>query len=409
MQDCQARKWILRAMNDICGFAKRQSPGGQAGPLAAWAAGLAPALALGVALFAAPSEVMPPRFTPIPFRSRLYQAAVAVLPSGRELRRPRSVTIQVGAGKIKVPISPHFDRATAIALALELDAMRIQAERLTAGSAAGADGYEVRASTVNGLTRRARERLDEFLVLDPQRSRVVLGALGWAGADGPITVPGLPVETLGEMAYEASSNRDPWPVVSRRLAERYGLDGNQLQSLRAYLCRLRVQWAFESLTDLQGAAEALQRYAALVPAQVRTVLAMAGAIELAEGKASALPVLMDMMEQRPDLAHPLLVECVHRCRIEERARRAARQLTGPGNEAAREVLLGLGPFGAEALALAVERRPAEERETALRLLEAIRSKWPGGGPALETLGTDAWKWRRWFGDARKVLSDAGGP
>jgi hypothetical protein len=150
------------------------------------------------------------------------------------------------------------------------------------------------------------------------------------------------------------------------------------------------------------AVECLERLAALTPAQAQAVLAMAGAKELLNAGTFAFPVLIEMLEDKHEVALPLLHECVSRAGVFEQALRAAEKLGGLESAGAERVLIALGPFGAEAIKPVAQRRGGQVSTAASRVLGEIRGNWPDG-KAPQVLGDDAASWRRWFSQAKTAL------
>jgi hypothetical protein len=133
------------------------------------------------------------------------------------------------------------------------------------------------------------------------------------------------------------------------------------------------------------------------------MLAMAGARELTMAGTDALPLLMRMLGEDPELFLPVLKRCVRQAGIPKQALRAAVRLAGKGQQDAAEVLVALGPFGAQALQEVATRTGRELPAEAQRVLERIREDWPEAEDAFETLGQKPERWRRWHRRARPVL------
>lgn len=356
---------------------------------------------------------------------QLAAAAEAVMPCPEDEAPVEFVEAVGEAIAVVVPARVAYDRAEAIGLALELDAMRAECER-TIARLERLDYLETppeqlapAEARVAGLWGVAQERLGDFLTLEPERARVVLAALGWPWlGHGPEPVragdfdppfPGRPAalrhiepEAWRSLLAEARG-KGPWPELSARLAEAYGLADVQLAGLQAYVCRSDVERAFHSPGANRRARRSLQQHAALTPAQWQAALAMAGARELLEAGTFAFPPLIDVLERRPELGVVLLHECVRRTAVHEQALRAAAALGGPRSAAAEETLIALGPFGTEAITAALTRQLLSNEAPLQHVRSAIHAKWPRGSTALEVLGKDPALWRRWYRDAREVL------
>ncbi len=358
---------------------------------------------------------------------RLRAAAEAVMPDRQDEAQPEFVEA-VGPGGLRVPVPTtlSFDHAEAIRLVLELELMRTRCEEAIARARSVeylGDDPDKQAAAVKeaaDLWQAAAGRVGSFLAApEPERARIVLAGLGWPwlgdsadplrteDLEGPFPERPAALGSLSDEQWKAllagADTQEPWPQVEARLAQDYRLSEGQVRALQAYLCRRDVRRAFRSPGHKRKAGLTLARLGALTPAQVRTVLAMRGAIELLEAGTFAFPPLIEMLEARPELARPLLHECIRRNGVREQALRAANRLGGPDSTRSERTLIALGPFGAEAIRALAARRGGQFSPQAQRILIEIEADWPGGGNALELLGTDAALWRRWYRRARKAL------
>ena len=356
-----------------------------------------------------------------PVMLQLEAAAEAVL---QEPANQGQVQLDLGGTPVVVDLPQRYERSTAVALILELDRMRAECERSIARLKtldyleAEPEQQEAAAARIASLWHAAQQRLASAITLEPERVRTVLAALGWPwiGEEAEaLTADTLYLHfaarpaafrTMGSDAWHAvlteAQGQLPWPELAAHLAGRYRLSEGQLRALQAHLCRMDVARAFHSSSSLRQAQRSLQRHAALTPAQMRTVLAMAGALDLLDGGTFAFPPLVDLLTHEPALGLPLLHECVRRTGVRGQAERAATQLGGSGSADAEDTLIALGPFGADAVQAALAHgligSAAAERVQAL-----IGASWPGGAAALEVLRDDPALWRRWYRQARRVL------
>jgi hypothetical protein len=332
------------------------------------------------------------------------------------------VQLDLGGTPVVIDMPLRYERSVAVVLILELDQMRAECERTIAHLKtldyleAEPEQQKADAARIASLWDAAQQRLAGAITLEPERARTVLAALGWPwigdeaealtanALDLHFAVRPAALRTIRPDAWhsiltEAEGER-PWPEVAAHLARRYRLNEGQLGALQAHLCRTDVVRAFHSPNALRQAQRSLQRYAALTPAQMQTVLAMAGALELLDGGKFAFPPLIDLLERDPSLGLPLLHECVRRTGVRGQAERAAAQLGGPASADAEDTLIALGPFGADAVQAALAHGLISS--AAERVQAAIGASWPGGA-ALEVLGNNPALWRRWYGQARQVL------
>jgi len=362
---------------------------------------------------------------PPPLQAQLRAAAQAVAPAREDMEPARYAEAHGKGVMVTVPVQERYDRERAIRLALELDSEREKLEELIVRvvvqgeSGVTGDAFRRERARIAELAGGAESKVREFLAVGPSRARVILYALGWpwlryeldrlsvsdlraALSERPGPLQGIEGETFSAMV--ARVQRAPsWLVARMQLEEQHRLTESQLEALRAHVCRKYLKKAFVSWLAKRRAKKALARYATLTPAQVRTVLAMAGALELTGNGTQAFPALVSLLDEWPLLALPLLHKCVEANEIERQAHLAATGLFRSRSARARGELVALGPFGADALAAAAGRYPAEVRDAARGVLEVIKARWPQEGSALEVLGSDPERWRRWYEHAREVL------
>ncbi len=362
---------------------------------------------------------------PPAFDRRMQAAASSITPDPTHEAAGKAGVVLPNGSSVALPLSPHFPRSRAIGLILELEEMRRECESavchiLAMDHLSGpAEEPAAELGKIAGLWCVARSRVASFLALENDRAALVLAALGWPWlGDDPagLTVSDLPPSFSGRPAElkalsgeqwriliaEADRN-EPWPQTRAGLAARFGLGGGELRAIQAHLCRRHVARAFHSRRANRKARRTLARLADLAPAQVRAVMAMAGARELLEAGTFAFPLLIEMLESRPDLALPLLHQCVRNAGILEQALRAAADLGGANSVHAEEMLMALGPFGLDAIKTVVAERGGRAGAEAERLRRALETRWPADGNALEILGEDPALWRRWYRDAHSVL------
>jgi hypothetical protein len=360
-----------------------------------------------------------------PPRQRQLRRAAEALAAIGQAQRQRTQDIQMpGGGRASIRLGPRYDPRQAIAAFLELERARRDYEALVAEIKTGDDlsaGQQDIAKKIQQVRRRrldAGERLGEFLILEPDRARVVLCALGWPRLTGgkenaspdqvPAPYPGVPpaLRSIGTTRLErirrdVSRQDEPWLTAAEGLTTEHELAPEQISALQCWLCRRIVSRAFHSGADRDRAATALQRHAALAPTQAEAVLGMRGAQKLLESGPDAFAPLIDLLENRPDVALPLLQVAAGRWGLHRQAFRAATGLGGPEGAAAKKELLALGPFGLDALRqLARAGRTGEEGS---EMLGRLRNRWPAGENALEILGGDPRLWRRWYAGAKEVL------
>ncbi len=308
---------------------------------------------------------------------------------------------------------------------MELDRERSLCERavgrLLALHHLNADEGEVaaQAQRVLRIWDVSSSRLGRFLALEPERARMCLAALGWPWlGDGPGK---LHVEDLEHMfparpgalramklgnwraLLEEAGQPRPWPELRQLMMPTYGLTDAQMRSLQAYVVRREVARAFSGKACDRRARETLARLAALTPGQEAALLSMAGVRELLGSGGFAFPALIDMLEGRPELALPLLKECVNRAAVPEQALRAAARLHGKFPEHAEETLVALGPFGAQAVRALGRSVEGAMNARALAVLARIHEGWPDEEDAFRLLGSNPGRWRRWHRQARRVL------
>lgn len=365
---------------------------------------------------------------------QLGAAARAVLPEPDD-RGPVDYARALGPDgqAVVAPVGVKFSRVAAVGLTVEVDEKRLECEetiaRLLALDHLGADEEEVQAEAQRAAKawRAGEAAIGKLLAMEPDRARLCLAALGWPwlGDDAR----GLLPENLSHMypfrpgalssmksarwrAILADADlRVAWPKVRADLAVRYDLDDAQLRALKAYIVRRDVARAFHSSKAARQARETLARLVDMAPSQARTFQAMAGARELMNAGTPAFPALIDLLEQRPDLALPLLYGCVRRSGVRRQALRVADAWISDGRADAEQTLVALGPFGAEAVdALrreAAARAGVRDKERmdqrAEAVLKRIRQDWPEADSALRALGDDPVLWRRWYRTARRVL------
>jgi hypothetical protein len=357
---------------------------------------------------------------------QLCAAADAVASDDPSLGEHKDVRLMLPDGTaVNVPTAQALDRAAAVRLLLQLEAMRRECESAVARAlatdylAAAAGKPPAEMAKIAALTADAQKKVSEFLVIEPPRAALVLAALGWPWlgddpgrltphdldppfARRPAAFTKLTDAQWRTLVVDASAD-SPWETVSRALAERHGLGEQEARTLQAYLCRTAWQHAFDSPRAAREACDALQRHAALTPAQARAVLAMAGGRELVRNGSFGFPPLITMLKRRPDLGRPLLAECVRTSGIYEQALQAAADLGGTRSGSAERTLLALGPFGLDALNAAAATRGGQAGPESERLRQFLETQWPPGKNALEILGDDPALWERWFRAAQDVL------
>jgi len=278
---------------------------------------------------------------------------------------------------VAVPVGLRLDRRRALELALELEDRRSVYEasivklRRAQSEQSSSRSLDPLLADVRTLWSEARDDISELLAVEPERADIILAALDWpwlgdhpesiTGADldrpfpeQPAGTASLPADMWHRIITEAERD-EPWPQTAARLTARFSLSAAQARAVQAYLCRRNLNHAFHSLRAGARARRSLVRLADLAPAQVRTVLAMKGAQELARAGARALPPLIAQLARHPTLTTPLLHECVRKADVRGRALQAAHEL--------------------------------------------------GGQDALEVLGKDPALWRRWYRQARPVLQE----
>jgi hypothetical protein len=357
---------------------------------------------------------------------QMKAAAEAVVPGGDDEDSVGYVRASESGGLgVGVPALVQFNRARVVGLAVELDRERSLCEqavgRLLALHHLNADEGEIaqQAERVLRIWGVSSSRLGRLLALEPGRARTCLAALGWPWlGDGP---EGLRVEALGHMfparpgvlrammlenwlaLLEQAGQPRPWPELRQVMMPRYGLTDGQMRALQAYIVRRDVLRAFSGKADDRRARETLARLAALTPGQEAALLSMAGVRELLGSGGFGFPALIDMLEGRPELALPLLKECVYRAAVPEQALRAAARLQGRFPEDAEETLVALGPFGAQAVRALGRSVEGTMNARARAVLARIHEDWPDEEDALKLLGTSPGRWRRWHRRARRVL------
>jgi len=362
---------------------------------------------------------------PGPLQAQLRAAAEAVAAGQGTEAATRYVEARWERGVVVVPVEEHYDRRRAVELALELDDARERVEKLMAAATVweyagiSMDAPPRQVAAIGTLASRSQSRLSDFLAVEPRQAAVILHALGWPWLHAdprelslpdlkptisgrPAALDAMPPGGLSALIGKIKRSSS-WPAVHAELSGNGSVTENQLEALRAHLCKQSVEQAFRSPITRRRSSAALAKYGVLTSAQARTVLAMYGALELVRNGTQAFPALIWLLERQPELALPLLHRCVKANEIEQQARLAAAALSGPGAGDARRELRALGPFGADALAEAMNRYPAGVRKDAQAILQTIRKQWPQGEDALDVLGGDASIWRKWYESAQEVL------
>jgi len=394
-------------------------------PVVAWVSAALLAVLAAFTALAALDRLCGLGALPGPLQAELRAAAEAVAAGWGTEAPTRYVEARWGQGVVVVPVEEDYDRRRAVELALELDDAREHVEKLMAAATiseyggTSMDAPSGQVAAIGTLASRSQSKLSDFLAVDPRQAAAILHALGWPWvhsdlrelrfSDLKLTISGRPA-VLEAMPPERLSaligkikHSSSWPAAYAELSGNGSVTENQLEALRAHLCKQSVKQAFRSPAARKRSSAALAKYGVLTPAQVRTVLAMYGALELVRNGTQAFPALIWLLERQPGLALPLLHRCVKANEIGQQARLAAAALSGPGAEGARRELRALGPFGADALTEAMNRYPAGVRKDAQAILQTIRKQWPQGKDALEVLGSDASMWRKWYESAREVL------
>ena len=360
---------------------------------------------------------------PLPGERRLGRAAAAILPGDEDGTPPMVRIITPEGTQVTAPAGPHFDRREAIILTVQLEQMRQECERrifrllanVTEDAVSGRAGD---TADIIGLWHSARARLDAFLVLEPGSDGIVLAALGWPWlGDGgrelfvpdlrpsfpgrPAAFRALPVEAWEDLLVSADQD-EPWIQTRSRIVSRFQLNDHRLNSLRAHLCRRDLEAAFDSSPARRKAARTLARLNDLTPAQIRSLLAMAGAGQLLRAGKGAFPPLIDVLAIRPDLALPLLRECVESTGVMARTQWAIVQFEAGHCAQAQRELLALGPFALQALQ-AHEDKGGGQRQGLSEVRQLLEGRWPGKGEPVDVLGSDADRWRRWYRQAHDLL------
>ena len=281
----------------------------------AWLAVMAAAIAAGAFAAARLSRV---RYSEDPRLDRAARAVVTVRPA-----RSGNLSVQGKGGVFAVPVGLQFDRRRAVELAIELERIRRRFEAGAAGEGVSGAGTGKRpADRAADAYLTAEEEVGNFLAVDGDRAQLLLYALGWPWAgrgEGTLSAadfrsarsrPPAPLELMSAerraQLIQDAERAPAWRAAEETLKRGSGLTPEQLGALRAVLCRQAVAEAFGSERMLKAAAAVLAKYADLVPAQAETVLAMAGATELAAAGADAVPALKAMAKRCPDLAEAIL-------------------------------------------------------------------------------------------------------
>ena len=399
-------------------------PGRRSAPALAWASAVLLSVLAAITALLALDKLGGLGLLGSPLQAQLMAAAKAVAASQAGKAPARYVEARSERGVVVVPLEEQYDRRRAVQMALELhDVGRRVQQHMAAATvweyAGGSPDEPARqVAAIQKLASHAQSRLSDFLAIEPGQAAVILHALGWPWLNANLeelsvsdlrpTVSGLPavLATISQgtlSATMAEVERSSWPAAYAQLSAKGAATENQLQAVRAHLCRRSAQRAFRRPIGSGRGRASVARYAVLTSAQARTVLAMCGALELVRSGTQAFPALIWLLERHPDLALPLLHRCVEANEIEQQARLAAAALSGPGASDARGELVALGPFGADALVEAMERYPPGVRKDAEALLQTVRQQWPQPGNALEALGSEARLWRKWYERAQGVL------
>jgi hypothetical protein len=380
-------------------------------------------LALGATLIGA-NRALESGLLPAPLYRDLADATTALAELGRDERRTTQDMRMPGGTMANLRLGPRFEPETAAILTLELEERRRSYESLIARVRTlnillrERDIPEDETRDLQRIPETAARKLGEFMFAEPARANVLLCALGWPKtvedtvASGSKNVPlpfpavpdalnDIPPSRLSSLLRDASDGTEPWLTTSRRLKDRHGLSQEQIRSLQCWLCRQTVQEAFQSGRARKKATNALQRHAALAPAQVRAALALRGIQKLLNSGPNAFGPLIDLLERRPDIAMPLLRSAVERWGLHRQAFLAASRLGGPDTSEARAELTALGPFGLDAVREMMREKGLSRGGR--QILSQLRNSWPAGESALEILGNDPRLWRRWYEGAEGAL------
>lgn len=362
---------------------------------------------------------------PPPLQARFQRAARAVLPSDEGAGGIDSAASASEGGSFKIPVSQQYNRREALQIVLDLDSRRRQAASLLtkaialqhAGVRESVEGGQLEQLVV--LARNARQQLTSFLGVNSVQAAALLYGFGWPwhhselgdpnSARGALRIGDLPAPLRREsdddldQILARARNSSGWSTAKPALRSQFGLSEEQVQAVRAHLCRRSLAAVFGGFPEGGSARDALEKSMNLTGAQNETVVAMAGALYLTSNGTRAYPALIWLLERRPDLAKPLLRRCTRMNRIRHQAELAVSQLQGPQAQEATRELLALGPFGAWALQKALGSNDFQPRELARQILQDIREIWPSEGPPLETLGADPGSWERWHTQAKDFL------
>ena len=378
-----------------------------------------------LAVFAALDYSLSHPTIPPPLQARFQRAARAVLPSDEGAGGIDSAASASEGGSFRIPVSQQYDRRKALEIVLELDSRRRQAESLLtktkalqyAGVRNSVDGEKLEQFV--GLARNARQQLASYLGVNPAQAAALLYGFGWpwhhpdpgdlSSARGALRIGDLPAPLQMKSKSEfdriltRARSSSGWSTAKTALRSQFGLSEEQVQAVRAHLCRRSLAAVFAGFPESGSAHDALGKWVNLTDAQIKTVVAMSGALYLTSNGTRAYPALIWLLERRPDLAKPLLRRCTRMNRIRHQAELAVSQLQGPQAQEATRELLALGPFGAWALQKALGSNDFQPRELARQILQDIREIWPSEGPPLETLGADPGSWGRWHTQAKGFL------
>jgi len=327
--------------------------------------------------------------------------------------------------EVAIPSTLHFNRLAAINLLEDLEGQRQQCDGLTARIVAQRGRGEpdrarpVELSEATRLWHEAQDDLGMFLIVDKDRSLLVLAALQWPWLGNDPTEL-MPDELAGPFAkrpaaFESMDNGDwqglleraqqprPWQVVESEIMGLYGVSRRKVRSLQAHVCCQDMLHAFDSPEALRQAGNTLERLVALTPSQVETVLAMRGAQALMNGGMLAFPPVIRMLDKHRELAYCVLQGCLWRVGVREQALSAVANLEGPDPERAENTLRAFGPFALEALQTISDRSGRDPGPAAERIRLELEEQWPNGAKGADALGSDPKKWLRWYRKARSAL------
>jgi hypothetical protein len=183
---------------------------------------------------------------------------------------PRTVVAPGDAPPVALPVSPVFNRAMLVSVAVDAR-MAVYSE--------------------SDLT----EAFGAVLKVDAHRALCVVRALGL----------GEPVAEVPDVLMEAARPLQSWESGKNSLMAGYGLSSDRAEQVRAEVCREAVVHAFDADEKMSHAREVLGRFVALVPAQIDAVLTMAAAIRLVDSGREACRQIRRIAREYPERASPL--------------------------------------------------------------------------------------------------------